>query len=202
MGVNLSAFAGQSIKIRFKGTWGAGDFWFDLDNINLRSCPASMGLTYTTTAPTGGQNNGTATVQVGIGNPPFHYQWSNGATTQTATGLPLGEVIVTVTDSKGCSDVLTVNILTTTLEEIDGLTSLNLFPNPTTGLTQLAVSLERPADVQVEIVDLLGRRIWEHQAGHTDRLYESLDLSGFTSGLYLLRLTVDGRTVTKKLIKQ
>ncbi|MEZ4941236.1 MAG: T9SS type A sorting domain-containing protein [Saprospiraceae bacterium] len=33
--VGLADYAGQGINIRFRGTWGAGDFYFDLDNINI-----------------------------------------------------------------------------------------------------------------------------------------------------------------------
>jgi hypothetical protein len=200
--LSLTPYAGESVKIRFLGTWGAGDFWFDLDNVNIRSCPESMGLTASITSPTGGLDNGTATVQVGSGNPPYQYAWSSGATTQTATGLPLGEVTVTVTDSKGCSDVLTVDITLTGTGEIEGLSQLNIFPNPTTGQATLTVAMERPADLTIEIVDMLGRRVWEKQASNTGQLTEPLDLTALPAGMYLLRLSANGQTVSKKLLRQ
>jgi uncharacterized repeat protein (TIGR01451 family) len=40
------------------------------------------------------------------GNAPFTYLWSNGSTTDTATGLPVGGHTVTVTDANGCSAVV------------------------------------------------------------------------------------------------
>jgi len=33
--IGLGAYAGEAVQISFVGTWGAGDFYFDLDNINL-----------------------------------------------------------------------------------------------------------------------------------------------------------------------
>ncbi len=40
------------------------------------------------------------------GDAPYTYLWSNGSTTDTATGLPVGGHTVTVTDANGCSAVV------------------------------------------------------------------------------------------------
>lgn len=50
-----------------------------------------------------GQGNGSATVNVLQGTPPFTYQWSNGAQTASISNLGPGNYAVTVTDSAGCS---------------------------------------------------------------------------------------------------
>jgi len=59
-----------------------------------------------------GGNNGTATANP-IGTAPFSYSWNTNPiqTTQTATGLPAGSYIVTVTDANGC--VVTANVTIT-----------------------------------------------------------------------------------------
>ncbi|HPF91724.1 MAG TPA: hypothetical protein PLL57_13775, partial [Flavobacteriales bacterium] len=49
-----------------------------------------------------GANNGSITVSAD-GLAPFGYAWSNGQTTQTATGLAPGTHTVTVTDANGCT---------------------------------------------------------------------------------------------------
>ena len=46
--------------------------------------------------------NGSATVTGLTGTAPYTYLWSDGQTTQTATGLTEGDYSVTVTDSLGC----------------------------------------------------------------------------------------------------
>lgn len=46
--------------------------------------------------------SGTARALPQGGTPPYSYQWSNGQTSQTATGLSVGKYFVSVTDSKGC----------------------------------------------------------------------------------------------------
>ncbi len=51
-------------------------------------------------------SSGTVSVNATGGTPPFSYQWSNNTgnqTTTTATGLPGGTYVVTITDSMGCT---------------------------------------------------------------------------------------------------
>lgn len=53
--------------------------------------------------------NGSATVTA-IGSSPFFYMWSNGATTQTITGLMAGVYTVTVIDAAGCTNSVSVTV--------------------------------------------------------------------------------------------
>jgi hypothetical protein len=59
-----------------------------------------------------GGADGSATVSVIGGQPPYTYSWNSNPmqTTQTATGLPAGNRIVTVTDNTGCVTTSTRNI--------------------------------------------------------------------------------------------
>ena len=49
-----------------------------------------------------GNVNGMATVSATGGTPNYSYSWSNGATTQSISGLQAGTYTVTVTDAHGC----------------------------------------------------------------------------------------------------
>jgi YD repeat-containing protein len=51
-----------------------------------------------------GLTNGTATAIALGGTPPINYNWSNGQTSGTAAGLVQANYLVTITDSKGCTD--------------------------------------------------------------------------------------------------
>lgn len=59
-----------------------------------------------------GGSNGAATVTATGGTSPYSYSWntSPAKTTATATGLSAGNYIVTVTDSKGCTDTANIAI--------------------------------------------------------------------------------------------
>ena len=48
-------------------------------------------------------NNGSATVNVVAGNPPYTYLWSNGQTSSQIVNITAGTYSVTVTDGNGCT---------------------------------------------------------------------------------------------------
>ncbi len=56
-------------------------------------------------------NDGQATITVSGGNAPYTYQWINGQTMATATGLQASTYPVTVTDANGCSAVDSVTLM-------------------------------------------------------------------------------------------
>lgn len=199
--VSLAAYAGQSIKIRFVGTWGAGDFWFDLDNVGVIACAADMQLT-ADVIPVTPTQGGIATVNVGLGNPPYQYVWSTGATTQTVQGLPAGTHTVTVTDSNGCSGVLDVSVEVSGTSDIALFKQLSVRPNPTSGSLLLDAALMESSDIHIEILNYMGQRVWAAEPGITSSISEQIDLSAQPAGMYLLRISADSHLVTKKVIKQ
>ncbi|MCT4560190.1 MAG: hypothetical protein N4A41_02330 [Crocinitomicaceae bacterium] len=55
--------------------------------------------------------NGTSTVNPSGGTAPYTFLWENGATSQTITGLPKGQIGIKITDAQGCYTTgLTTNI--------------------------------------------------------------------------------------------
>ncbi|MBT8316453.1 MAG: tandem-95 repeat protein, partial [Lutibacter sp.] len=91
--------------------------------------------------------NGSATVDVSGAREPINYVWSNGQTTETATGLAEGLYTVTVTDANGCETTteVTINFEGTNQEvEVDNIlvlcvldSSINLITDETNGLSSL-----------------------------------------------------------------
>ncbi|MBK8848071.1 MAG: SprB repeat-containing protein [Bacteroidetes bacterium] len=96
----------------------AGTYTITITDANgcTRTCSAvvnsSNGITCTiskTNVSCFGGNNGTATVNA-TGGSAYTYLWSNGQTSQTATGLVTGTYEVTVTSGAGCTTTCSVNI--------------------------------------------------------------------------------------------
>ncbi|MEW6467466.1 MAG: gliding motility-associated C-terminal domain-containing protein [Bacteroidota bacterium] len=74
--------------------------------------PYPLTTSTTSTNATCGLANGTGTTSASGGVTPYNYNWSNGATTATVTGLAPGTYIVTITDSTGCgqgSDTIVIS---------------------------------------------------------------------------------------------
>ena len=69
--------------------------------------PCNMILTTAVNNAMGGGPNGTISLSVNGGTPPYSFVWSNGQTTQNATMLPPGCYTVVVTDAAGCQSTVT-----------------------------------------------------------------------------------------------
>ncbi len=76
-------------------------------------------------------------------------------------------------------------------------------PSPTAGATTIAVSLAAPSAVRLDVLDVLGRTVATLVDGplpageHTARL----DGGALAPGVYAVRLTADGRTTTRTLVR-
>ncbi len=80
------------------------------------TCNACSSVTYTQSQvnPTCGNSNGSATINVTGGTPPYTYLWNpSGQTTATATGLSAGTYTVTVNDA-GCNVITATYTLVNT----------------------------------------------------------------------------------------
>ena len=75
-----------------------------------------------------GDSTASITIMMAGGVPPYSYLWSNGQTTQTATGLTAGTYVVVVTDANGCvlnkvvtiDQVFDLSCYTSSVKEICG----------------------------------------------------------------------------------
>lgn len=71
-----------------------------------------MDLTATTqNAGPANQPIGSINLSVSGGNPDYTFLWSNGEITEDLNNLSSGEYTVTVTDANGCSEILTVTVI-------------------------------------------------------------------------------------------
>ena len=85
-----------------------------------------------------GENTGFVSANPINGIPPFNFQWSTGATTQTIGNLPAGTYFVTVNDGAGC--------IATTAHTLNQKDPLNINPQVTptsdTGINDGSVTLQ------------------------------------------------------------
>lgn len=76
------------------------------------------------------------------------------------------------------------------------------YPNPFNPTTTISYSIKEPADVELLVYDLLGRRVAvlvdEHHAA--GRYEVAFDASGLSSGVYLYTLRAGSFTQTKRLV--
>lgn len=74
-------------------------------------------------------------------------------------------------------------------------------PNPFSGSTRIPFGIDRDAYVRLEVYDTMGRRVMvlldeAMQAGHHEVTFQG---RGLSSGVYTIRLVVDGRSVSRTM---
>lgn len=146
---------------------------------------------------TDGQPNGSVSVNVGGGIPPYEYS-INGSTFQPSnvfTGLPAGNYCVFVRDINGCefkSDTFLITNLTN-IGEPDATS--RIFPNPASNY----VHIESVQPVQVAIVDVNGILVKETT---NEAKQHSIPVYDLPSGIYIARIS-DGKGISiRKVLVQ
>jgi hypothetical protein len=134
------------------------------------------------------------------------YQWLNcdsnmamisGATSQLFTAPASGNYAVQVTNN-GCVD--TSACISITLIGIEEMASLDyvVYPNPTSELINLRFE-KLSNGLMVQLVTIEGKLILEQQI---ESHLTSLDLSGLTDGVYLIRVIDDSGINIHQIVKQ
>lgn len=124
------------------------------------------------------------------------FEWTDGQTTATATGLATGSYTVTVTDANGCQTTATAAVgFAIGVVENNAQTPIRLFPNPTTSI----VTLENlPAQARITLLNALGQEI---RSIETQNAIEQLDLSDLPAATYYLRIQSAGAQTTLPVVR-
>lgn len=73
---------------------------------------------------------------------------------------------------------------------------ISLYPNPTSDF--ISVNLNEGDNANIALYDLQGRKVYESSVVNSSRI----DVSQFNKGIYFYQLSVEGKTVSGKLIKR
>ncbi|TAE48442.1 MAG: T9SS C-terminal target domain-containing protein, partial [Bacteroidetes bacterium] len=134
-------------------------------------------------------NNGAVGLNISGGTAPFTYLWSNGATTDSVSGLAPGSYSVTVSDARGCSVVVTARVDDKTGIEDLGISNLLIYPNPSSGIVNVEMKLNSADKVSLGVYDMNGRQLFETSSEVTASWNRSIDLSRLAAGVYMLKVT-------------
>lgn len=202
--IYLDDYVGQAIKVRFSANWATGDYYLDLDNINIGRCSGSLDLSaQVLDATLPDSTNGVITVFPGSGLDPFTYTWAHGAEGQALTDLMPGTYVVTVTDVIGCTDSLEVTLnLDVAVEDIEELNEMLLIPNPTDEKTTLQLTLTQPTDVEIRLTNMMGQLLFVQDLKRVSEASIDLDLNSYPSGIYFVSVWAEDKVRTQKLVKR
>lgn len=89
-------------------------------------------------------------------------------------------------------------------ENSNGTSSLALYPNPSNNNTNLSYHLESKANVKIELMDVLGKKIMEinnkNQAEGDYNYSISKEQYNLSNGIYIVKFSVDDNSISKKII--
>jgi hypothetical protein len=130
------------------------------------------------------------------------YVWNTTATTAVIVISPTTttDYTVTGTDANNCVNTFTMSQVVSTCTGIDKHLSdlaLSAFPNPTTG--KVLITTRYSGSKEIELTDITGRVITQFKT--IEPAFE-LDLNSYSTGVYVLKYTLNNQTSFIKLIKQ
>lgn len=91
------------------------------------------------------------------------------------------------------------------VQDLEKIQTLRAFPNPTSNVVQVEYDLVKGADVQMNIYNLVGKRMIEVDLGKKAQglNYQELNLQEFPTGMYVVQILVEGNSAgTLRLMKK
>ena len=115
-----------------------------------------------------------------------------------------GLIEVVETDSFGCKGDSSMLNVTITTDNVEGLNEFSnhawsIYPNPHDGQFELNITNPNKEIIEVSVIDMLGRRIINLKY-HEMSIEENISLRKYGEGLYIVRITTDKITQSKKVI--
>ena len=93
---------------------------------------------------------------------------------------------------------------TTGVEELNSMLGIQLYPNPSNGLTRISMNTPESGKLSLNLVDVLGRTVASVYNGTVsagEQVY-SVDVNNIDAGIYFLQINYNDKTTAVKLIVQ
>jgi PKD repeat protein len=141
------------------------------------------------------------------------YLWNFGDGSTSTQMSPIhvystvGTFTVTLTVTNACGTNTTTQTVTSSnlgLEEVEGVGTISVYPNPTTGAFQIDFNTINDVNIAVQVTNVLGQSVYAKNIGSINGTHkDAIDITAQAPGVYYVTIVSDNKTVmTNKLIKQ
>ncbi len=87
------------------------------------------------------------------------------------------------------------------VNEIEGLSSVAVYPNPAASSTNVAIEITNEADVAITVTDLSGKVVYSNALGTVNGTQNvTINTDAISNGAYMVNVSVNGTVSTQKLI--
>lgn len=165
----------------------------------LMNPPDELILSASSTVSTNGEANGSASVNVQGGTPPYSFLWDTDPPQQSATidSLLPGSYKVIVTDDQGCiREAIVLVDQVTKVNEVQGGTGFKLYPNPARAQARVEVLLSNQSQWELTCFSADGKQLQQYHYADTQRVIQFDELK---PGMYYLSLRTEDKVYIQKL---
>ena len=98
-----------------------------------------------------------------------------------------------------CSFIITKDV---SIEETIKNRAVNIFPNPTVSAFTVNFELEKSCNMKIMLCDILGKEIMQIYDGFATvgNFTETVNTENLTSGIYFLKIFIDGKYTIEKIV--
>ena len=113
--------------------------------------------------------------------------------------------IALVNDDGEVINVKQISLMTAAATGIDPVVlegaKVRVFPNPTSDVANIRITLERPMDVNVEVFNIMGQTVAVRDYGlmYGDEIIP-MNVAQFATGTYMVRVSLDDQVITKQIV--
>lgn len=148
----------------------------------------------------GDANDGSITITVAGGTPPYTYLWSNGSTSKDLKSVGKGDYTVEITDANGCIVIETYSVGFTATNDPSFISKFELYPNPASNYTKVSLQFNEQIEGKLNVIDFTGKIVKSYNISGNGEILK-IDLNTLTQGMYLLKFESQNEVGVRKLIK-
>jgi PKD repeat protein len=148
-------------------------------------------------------------IYTGIDGDIFNWDFGDGNTStevnpvHTYNDYGIYTVILVVSNACGNDFFIKEIDITSGISELNTITDLRIFPNPTNKLFHVEMTLSESIDLQMQVMDIHGRIVHKESMNNLGgKVSKSIDLSDEPSGTYILRFINGEQVKNRKIVLQ